>query len=199
MARLPLSVSFGEYKCLGSSFLAEVGPFASEEEFKDIYDTFKKKYPKADHYPYAYRLGGRSKSSDDGEPGSSAGRPLLSLLDEKDIDGYVIVARYFGGTKLGIPRLRRSILEAAEEAIKNGKYGSEKTLFSYPMEIEYSTYDTLHNLASRYGFTLNDTEFGIKVKTTVRSSDKLGKVFEKYGLDLTLLENETTVTVIQEE
>ena len=199
MARLPLEPAFGEYKCLGSTFDGEVGPLSDETSFKEIYEAFKKRYPKADHYPYAYRLKDRGKSSDDGEPGSSAGRPLLSLLEEKDVVGYVIVARYFGGTKLGIPRLRRSILEAAELAIGNARFGVEKQAYSYPMSIDYSVYQTILNLSQKYGFSLKGTAFGIKVETTALSGAKLHPVFEKAGLSLDLLSEEKEITIIEEE
>ena len=199
MPRLPLEVSFGQCKCLGSEFDSELGPLGEETAFKGIYETFRKKYPKADHYPYAYRLVSHSKSSDDGEPGSSAGRPLLSLLEEKDLYGYVIVARYFGGTKLGIPRLRRNIVEAAENAIAAARIGVEKQLYAYPMEVDYSLYQLLTNLAGKWNFTLTETVFDIKVKTTLLSSVKLRKAFEQENLPLTLLEGESLITAIQEE
>ena len=199
MPRLPLEVSFGQCKCLGSEFDSELGPLGEETAFKGIYEAFRKKYPKADHYPYAYRLVSHSKSSDDGEPGSSAGRPLLSLLEEKDLYGYVIVARYFGGTKLGIPRLRRNIVEAAENAIAAARIGVEKELYAYPMEVDYSLYQLLTNLAGKWNFTLTETVFDIKVKTTLLSSVKLRKAFEQENLPLTLLEGESLITAIQEE
>lgn len=199
MPRLPLEVSFGQCKCLGSEFDSELGPLGEETAFKGIYEAFRKKYPKADHYPYAYRLVSHSKSSDDGEPGSSAGRPLLSLLEEKDLYGYVIVARYFGGTKLGIPRLRRNIVEAAENAIAAARIGVEKQLYAYPMEVDYSLYQLLTNFAGKWNFTLTETVFDMKVKTTLLSSVKLRKAFEQENLPLTLLEGETLITAIQEE
>ncbi|MBQ9456987.1 MAG: YigZ family protein [Bacilli bacterium] len=199
MARLPFAPATGEYKCLGSTFDGEVGPLSDETSFKEIYDSFKKRFPKADHYPYAYRLKDRGKSSDDGEPGSSAGRPLLSLLEEKDLYGYLIVARYFGGTKLGIPRLRRSILEAAELAISSARLGVEKQVYSYHLEVDYSAYQTILRLSEKYGFSLKETAFGIKVETTAISSAKLHPVFEKAGLSLDLLQDEQTITIIEEK
>lgn len=198
MAFIPLTKSYGQYKCLGSEFACELGPLFSEEDFKAIYDAFKKKIPKADHYPYGFVIGSYSKSSDDGEPGSSAGRPLASLLEERKINGYLIVARYFGGTKLGIPRLRRSILESAEAAIKEAKLGEEAEAFQYEMELEYSQYETLKHFAPRYGYELKETDFGMKVKTKLLTSVKLTEVFPKIGLDETLLQEEKIIHIIKE-
>ncbi len=199
MAKVILTPSEGKYTCLNSLFVAVVGPLNDENSFKEIYDSFKKTYPKADHYPYAYRLVGHAKSSDDGEPGSSAGRPLLSLLEEKDINGYIIVARYFGGTKLGIPRLRRSILEAANLAIASAKLGQEKQVYCYEVEVDYSLYQELTKLSAKYGFRLTETDFGMKVKTTIVNSDKLFEVFQKIGLNPSLLGKEEIKTIIEEE
>ena len=199
MARYPLSPSSGQYKCLGSEFDAEINRLENEEDFKERYDQFHKRYPKADHYPYAYRVKGHSKSSDDGEPASSAGRPLLSFLEEKDVYGYVIVARYFGGTKLGIPRLRRSILEAASLAHDNGEFGVEENRYCYPLEVDYSTFTALQKLSGKGKFDLGETKYGLNVETTLISKTKLDKVFVEAGLDERLLEKETVQQVIVKE
>ena len=199
MARYPLSPSSGQYKCLGSEFDAEIAKLENEEDFKTCYDEFHKRYPKADHYPYAYRVKGHSKSSDDGEPASSAGRPLLSFLEEKDLYGYVIVARYFGGTKLGIPRLRRSILEAASFAYEQGEFGVEEERFCYPLEVDYSTFTALQKLSMKGKFALGETKYGLAVETTLISKEALDKVFVEAGLDERLLTNKTVQQVIVKE
>ena len=187
MSRIPLNPSLGEFKDLSSDFVAELLPLDSLEGFKLLYEQFKKRHPKADHYPYAYRLGEAGKSSDDGEPGGSAGRPLLSLLADKDIEGAVIVARYFGGSKLGIPRLRRAFLSAAETAVEAARFGSYQTVYRYSVEVDYSTYEILKNNAKRFSFSLVDVNFDVNVRATVLARDKLDTLGEKvglYGLDL---------------
>lgn len=156
----PLGIYHGEYKILGSTFCAEIGPLSDKDDFKGTMEAFKAKFPKADHYPYAYRLGGYGKSSDDGEPGGTAGRPLLSLLEEKDINGaYILVARYFGGTKLGVPRLRRSFLEAAIEAIEKAGFGEEKEIATYYVKIPYGQLESFKALAKRKGVRIEKIEY----------------------------------------
>ena len=187
MPKIPLSPSLGEEKILASDFVAGLFPLPNTEDAKDIYERFRKDHPKADHYPYAYVLSGNAKSSDDGEPGGSAGVPLASLLKDKGIDGMIVVARYFGGTKLGIPRLRRAFLAAAEDAIANASLGEEKTRFTYDVELDYSTYETLKKYADRLSFTISDVVFDIKVHAKLRSGDRLDGLGEKVGIfDLTL-------------
>jgi len=189
MPKIPLSTSLGEEKVLASDFVAGLFPLSEAEEAKDIYERFKKDYPKADHYPYAFCLSGVNKSSDDGEPGGSAGVPLAALLKEKDIDGMLVVARYFGGTKLGIPRLRRAFLSAATKAVENARLGERKERFVYALEVDYSAYETLKKYANRLSFSILDVVFGIKVQLKLYSGDRLDGLGEKVGLfDLVLPE-----------
>ena len=69
---------------------------------------------------YAYRIGVKSKSCDDGEPKGTAGHPLLGLLYKKDLTNVaLLVVRYFGGTKLGAGRLLRTYLQAGINAVDN--------------------------------------------------------------------------------
>ncbi len=182
MPKIPLSPSLGEEKILASDFVAGLFPLSDIEEAKDIYERFKKEHPKADHYPYAYVLAGNAKSSDDGEPGGSAGVPLASLLKDRGVDGMLVVARYFGGTKLGIPRLRRAFVGAGENAIANARLGEEKERFAYEVEVDYSAYETLKKFANRLSFSIVDVEFDIKVRLKILSGDRLDGLGEKVGL-----------------
>ena len=187
MPKLPLSPSLGEEKVLASDFIAGLFPLPSLEQAKDIYERFRKEHPKADHYPYAYSLQGNVKSSDDGEPGGSAGVPLASLLKDEDIEGMIVVARYFGGTKLGIPRLRRAFLASAENAIENARLGEMKERFAYELEVDYSAYETLQKYANRLSFSMEDVVFDIKVRLKILSGDRLDGLGEKVGIfDLAL-------------
>ena len=182
MPKIPLFPSLGEEKVLASDFIAGLFPLSSLEQAKEIYERFRKEHPKADHYPYAYSLQGNVKSSDDGEPGGSAGVPLASLLKDRDIEGMVVVARYFGGTKLGIPRLRRAFLAASENAIEAAKLGESKERFVYDIEVDYSSYETLKKYANRLSFSIFDVDFDIKVSLRLRSGDRLDGLGEKVGL-----------------
>lgn len=188
----------GVYKELGSEFIAVLFPLSSLEDFKLREESFLKEYPKADHYPYAYRYKGSGRSSDDGEPGGSAGRPLLSLFEEKGIeDAGILVARYFGGSKLGIPRLRKAFLSASNEAINAAKLALKVEKFSYNFEVDYPIYDRLKGLADRGEFLVIVNDFGLKVSITIVSSDKIDALLEKKGLILSL--PEPTITSILEE
>ena len=103
-----------------SKFIAILIPLNDDSLFKDILKDLKVEYKKAKHYCYAYRVGMKSKSNDDGEPSGTAGRPLLELLFKRDINNAaLIVVRYFGGVKLGASRLLRTYVQAGVNVIND--------------------------------------------------------------------------------
>lgn len=102
-----------QIEVMKSKFIAYLVPLQNEEDFKPILANLRKEHKKARHIVYAYRIGVKSKSSDDGEPKGTAGHPLLELLHKKDLnDVALLVVRYFGGTLLGAGRLLRTYLQA---------------------------------------------------------------------------------------
>ncbi len=112
-----------ESNVLSSRFIALIYPLSDISQVEGTLTNVKKEYKKATHYVYAYRLGAVSKSNDDGEPGGTAGRPLLELLHKREINNtLIIVVRYFGGSKLGAGRLLRTYVNTANEALDNAEY-----------------------------------------------------------------------------
>lgn len=111
-----------EFKDRGSKFLAYAFPLTDVQDFKAQLAILKKEHPKAVHFCFAYRLGNDGnhfRSSDDGEPSGSAGKPILGQLDSKEVvDTAVIVVRYFGGTLLGVPGLINAYKTAASLALQ---------------------------------------------------------------------------------
>ena len=104
-----------------SKFLSWIYPVRTEEEIRERLDALRKRYYDATHHCYAWRLGPRGeafRANDDGEPSGTAGKPILGQLLSNDItDCLVVVVRYFGGTKLGVPGLIAAYRESAAEAI----------------------------------------------------------------------------------
>ena len=104
-----------------SRFIANIFPVKTEEEALEKITEMKKKYYDARHNCYAYIIGGNQeteRSSDDGEPSGTAGKPILGqLLSNNLTDCLIVVVRYFGGTKLGVPGLIAAYRESAAEAI----------------------------------------------------------------------------------
>ena len=106
-----------------SKFLAFGFNIESEDFFVEYLAKLKKEHKKATHFCYAYTLNTngvlREKFSDDGEPGGTAGRPMLNILKLKNKSNYaVIVVRYFGGIKLGAGGLTRAYIKTASKVIE---------------------------------------------------------------------------------
>ena len=97
------------YRQLSSKFLVYAFPVETEAEIKEHLDALRKRWFDATHHCYAWRLGPKGeqfRAHDDGEPSSTAGKPILGqLLSQEVTNCLVVVVRYFGGTKLGVPGL----------------------------------------------------------------------------------------------
>lgn len=117
------SQSEGIYKEKGSRFIALAYPVVSEEQIRTIVAGLKEKYYDARHHCYAWRLGAGKKlfrANDDGEPSSTAGKPILGQIQSNDLtDILIVVIRYFGGIKLGVSGLINAYREAAADALRN--------------------------------------------------------------------------------
>jgi uncharacterized YigZ family protein len=115
--------SEGIYKEKGSKFLAFAYPVTTENEVKELLKELRKKYYDARHHVYAFRLGADLKTfrcSDDGEPSNSSGPPVLGQIQSHELTNIlIVVVRFFGGTKLGIPGLIHAYRTAAANAIEN--------------------------------------------------------------------------------
>lgn len=105
-----------------SKFLSYIYPVETEEQIKEVLDALRKRYFDATHHCYAWRLGPEGeqfRANDDGEPSGTAGKPILGqLLSHELTDCLIVVVRYFGGTKLGVPGLIAAYKEAAADAIE---------------------------------------------------------------------------------
>lgn len=115
--------SEGIYKDKGSKFIAKAYSVKDENQIKEIITDLKKEYYDARHHCYAYRIGPKGelfRANDDGEPSSTAGKPILGQLLSKELTNILIVViRYFGGTKLGVSGLINAYKSAALDAIQN--------------------------------------------------------------------------------
>jgi uncharacterized YigZ family protein len=111
-----------EQKVRGSRFIATLIPIRSKEEAGEELARIRKEFWDATHNCYAYRLapdGLQYRFADDGEPTGSAGKPILFVLQQRDlVNVLVVVTRYFGGTKLGVGGLVRAYSDAAAGAIE---------------------------------------------------------------------------------
>ena len=132
--------SMAEFKDRGSRFLAYAFPVSSPAEFKNRLNELKEEHPKAVHHCFAYRLGtdgNNFRSSDDGEPSGSAGRPILGQIDSKElVNTAIIVVRYFGGTLLGVPGLINAYKTAASFALQLNPIVKKPVTINYRLQFD---------------------------------------------------------------
>ena len=109
------------YRQLSSKFLVYAYPVETESEIKEHLDALRKRWFDATHHCYAWRLGPHGeqfRANDDGEPSSTAGKPILGqLLSNEVTNCLVVVVRYFGGTKLGVPGLIAAYKESTAQVL----------------------------------------------------------------------------------
>ena len=133
----------GYYTEKRSKFLAFAHHVTSVEEIKDILAHYRKKYYDARHVCYAYMLGPERtefRANDDGEPSSTAGKPILGQINSQELtDILIVVVRYYGGVNLGTSGLIVAYREAASDAIAHSEIETRQVeelvtySFAYPM------------------------------------------------------------------
>ena len=134
--------SNAEFKDRGSKFIGFAFPIETADDFKKELQGLKKEHPKAVHHCFAYRIGtdrNNFRSSDDGEPSGSAGKPILGQIDSKGITNVaIIVVRYWGGTMLGVPGLINAYKMAAALALQVTPVVERQIEVNYSIEFDYT-------------------------------------------------------------
>lgn len=160
-----------------SSFIGILVHSTSVESAKQYLLDIKKEYPKAKHYCYAYIIGGAQKSSDDGEPSGTAGRPLLELLKKKEMDEtLLVVVRYFGGILLGASRLMSTYLETGVQVINSADIVEISNKYGYKMVLSYKEFDELKRLGKSWGFSFENIKYEDKISVDVLGDEDLGEI-----------------------
>ena len=162
----------GIYKELGSKFLAFAYPVETEEEVKRILSEIRKEYFDARHHCYAWRLGLSGepyRMNDDGEPSSTAGRPIHGqLLSHELSDILVVVVRYFGGTKLGVPGLIRAYKTATQDAISNAQIIEKVAGEHFTVSFDYLQMNDAMKVLKDMGITPLRQDFDLRCTLEVR-------------------------------
>lgn len=180
------SKSEGLFKDNGSRFIAFAFPVETETEVKDIVASLRREYHDARHHCYAYRigLGGKTfRSSDDGEPAGSAGRQILGQIDSAGLsDVLVVVVRYFGGIKLGIPGLIRAYKTSTADALSRAQV-SEKTAGNwYSLSFGYEALPSVMKAVKEMDLPQRKQDFSGPCTMEVRVRLSLEQIFlEKFG------------------
>ena len=164
--------SKGIYKELGSKFLAFAYPVETEEEAKRILAAVRKEYFDARHHCYAWRLGLTGepfRMNDDGEPSSTAGRPIHGQLLSRELsDVLVVVVRYFGGVKLGVPGLIRAYKTATQDALDNATVVEKVAGRHFTVEFDYLQMNDVMKALKDMGISPLQQEFDLSCRIMVK-------------------------------
>jgi uncharacterized YigZ family protein len=143
-----------EFKERGSRFIGFAWPVISAEEFKKHLQQLKKEHTKAVHHCFAYRIGidgNNFRSSDDGEPSGTAGKPILGQIDSKGItDTAIIVVRYFGGTLLGVPGLINAYKTTAALVLQVVPTIQKPVLKQFSLHFDYTKMNEVMIILKQY-------------------------------------------------
>lgn len=163
-----------------SRFITRLVKITKKDEVEDILNNVKKEYPKATHYCYAYIVNDYKKASDDGEPGGTAGMPILNVLEKEDMTSVIaIVVRYFGGIKLGAGGLVRAYSSSVRDTLKK----ADKILLIEGVQIKITIpYDRQNEL----NYILKDSEivdktFTDKVTYIINCSKEMLEKLHQYN------------------
>ncbi len=180
------STSEGMYKEKGSKFIAYAFPVSCEADIKDEIDKLKKEYYDARHHCYAYMLGADKKdfrANDDGEPSSTAGKPILGQILSTDLTNIlIVVVRYFGGTKLGVSGLIRAYKTAAFDAISNAEIIDKTVNDIYDIHFDYLVMNDVMRIIKEEQPPQIDQNFNLTCRITlsIRQSE-VDKILERFS------------------
>ena len=165
-------------------FIASLAPAASEAEARDFIAAVSKEFNDANHNAFAYKIGlGDSalrRFSDDGEPASTAGPPMLDVLDKYDLTQVVVVGtRYFGGVKLGVGGLIRAYRGCAEAGVGAAPIETRYFTRAFQIQVPYEHVGgTLREIEALKG-TVKNIAYGSRVTVTAVVRKKFAGIFIK--------------------
>lgn len=151
-----------------SRFIADVAPVGDVDGARAHVEAIRKRHHAARHVCWAWRLGpdgSTSRSSDDGEPSGSAGRPILQAIEGADLtDVVVAVTRYYGGVKLGVGGLVRAYGDAAAEGLAHARVKTIVPTRDVVVELDYDQLGVIEALCAREGRDRPEAEYGERVR-----------------------------------
>ena len=166
-----------------SRFIACVEPVAGREEAQARVAQLKAEHPDAAHVCWALLAGGQSAANDDGEPGGTAGRPMLEVLRHQDLEGVLAtVVRYFGGTLLGVPGLINAYKTVTSLALQTTPIIQKQIEVNYQLHFDYTRMNDVMMIVKQYNCTVvkQETNLFCDVEISI-PRNRLEEVLFKLG------------------
>jgi uncharacterized YigZ family protein len=155
--------SKGYFKDKGSKFYSFAYPLLNEEDVKEIITGLRKEHHSARHYCFAWRLGTKEisyRANDDGEPSSTAGKPILGQLQSFNVTNIlIVVVRYFGGTLLGTGGLINAYRSAAADSLKNAEIMQKIIETEIVLDFTYNELSDVMNVIKQENLSVIYTRF----------------------------------------
>lgn len=165
-------LSEGYYTEKRSKFISFAIPVQTVEEVKEIVDEYRKKYYDSRHVCWAYMLGAERevfRAYDDGEPSSTAGKPILGQINSNELtDILIVVIRYFGGIELGTGGLIVAYRTAAAEAIATAKIVERTVDEDIFIRFEYPSLNSVMRIVKEDNPTVLSQQFEMDCEMTLR-------------------------------
>lgn len=168
-----------EIKVKGSRFIASIERIHSAEEAEEIVERYRKRYHDATHNCFAFRLDDTVfRYSDDGEPSGTAGKPILQVIDSRELKQIlIIVTRYFGGTKLGTGGLIRAYSEAASNALARLKVKIVVRTVLLTLQLKYEQEPFVRKFLDRFGGRIADSRYSDAIELEILLPESRQKGF----------------------
>ena len=166
-----------------SKFIATLSHAESGEDAEAFVRAVRKRYPDATHNCYAYiadELGNETRFSDDGEPGGTAGQPMLEVLKKRGVvKAAVVVTRYFGGIKLGAGGLVAAYTDSVSEVLDAAGIRRMTECAEVTVECDYSDHSAIESALTRAGALRGEAVYGENVRSVwYAETDKSGELIE---------------------
>lgn len=166
-----------------SKFIATLSHVESGEDAEAFVRAVRKRYPDATHNCYAYiadELGNETRFSDDGEPGGTAGQPMLEVLKKRGVvKAAVVVTRYFGGIKLGAGGLVAAYTDSVTEVLDAAGIRRMTECAEVTVECDYSDHSAIESALTRAGALRGEAVYGENVRSVwYAETDKSGELLE---------------------
>ena len=166
------AVSEGYYSEKRSRFISYAIPVRTLEEVKEAVAKYRKEYYDARHVCWAYMLGHERlnfRANDDGEPSSTAGKPILGQINSNELtDILIVVIRYFGGIELGTSGLIVAYRTAAAEAIAAAEIEERTVDETFTIQFEYPYLNSVMRIVKEDGPTILAQQFEMDCEMTLR-------------------------------
>lgn len=174
-----------------SDFLTFLHPVTSREEAIAHVDTYRKKYPDANHVCWAYVIGNTRQPqtqafSDDGEPSGTAGKPMLHVLTERDVgNSLAVVVRYFGGVKLGAGGLVRAYSGAVSAAVNHAELVQVTQSVQIQIAVDFAKETKIRHIVNQYQGQILSVGYATRVTLDISLAAAQAELFTQQVINET--------------